>query len=108
MLTADEVTAYRNHAIASNDKPLLALVEEVAARRAADTRGPWAILVLSAEQLDVIPALVASRSGPVLIVAPDGTTIADLPAGRPLTLETYDTRRPLQLRDILRAHGLGA
>jgi hypothetical protein len=115
LLTDDELAAYQQHAEAERNWPLAALVAELLDRRAK----PYAIVVLAAEQAALLPQLIADRSGPVLVVAPEGTWLQPLPESTwlqprmstrtaQLTLETYDPAAPLELRQILWDHGIGA
>jgi hypothetical protein len=106
LLTDDELAAYQQHAEAERNWPLAAVVAELLDRRAK----PYAIVLLAAEQAALLPQLIADRSGPVLVVAPEGTRLQPRMSTRTaqLTLETYDPAAPLELRQILRDHGIGA
>ena len=102
LLTDEELSAYQQHAESERNWPLAAMVAELLDRRAR----PYAIVLLAAEQASLLPQLIAGKSGPVLIVAPDGTRLPRVQTAQ-LTLETYDPAEPLELRQILRLHGVG-
>jgi len=107
-LSDDELDAYAHHARAESNEPLASLVAELQQRRKVDDWQPWAIVVLAAGQAGLLPALVSSRSGPVLVIAPDGTrlpTLGDKP--KAWALETYDPAAPLELRQLLQIYGIG-
>lgn len=104
LLTDEELSAYQQHAESERNWPLASLVAELLDRRAR----PYAIVLLAAEQAALLPQLIAGKSGPVLVVAPDGTRLPRVQTRTAqLTLETYDPAEPLELRQILRLHGIG-
>jgi hypothetical protein len=56
----------------------------------------------------LLPALVTSRGGPVLVIAPEGTRLPSLGERRQAwALETYDPAAPLELRQLMQIYGIG-
>lgn len=104
-LTDDELAAYAQWAAAESDAPLARLVAEL--RDLRRTAKQWAIVVLPRAQASLLPYLLRGSDVPMLIVAPEGTTLPRLTInGQPCTFDTYDPAVPTQLRDRLREHGL--
>jgi len=107
-LTDDELSAYAHHARVESDEPLASLVAELQQRRKVDDWQPWAIVLLASEQAGLLPALVTSRGGPVLVIAPEGTRIPSFEGKRQaVALETYDPAAPMELRQLLQIYGIG-
>lgn len=105
-LSDDELAAYYQYAVNESDAPLASMAAELLARRAGDRGNPWAILIVAAPQVPLIPAILAAARAPLLVLAAEGTKVRKLDyrgASRCL-LDTYDPASPVGLRHLLQKH----